>query len=225
MLIVVGAHSRKVGKTSIVCGLIRSLPHVDWTALKISANREGASHRHAYRFDQERAPGSHCDTARYLQAGAQRSHWLRASEAQLPAAMPVVQGILDQSRNVVIESNRILEYVDPDAYLLALDYSIADFKQSARRFFAQADAYVLVDRGIEAPPWGDLPLELLDWRPVFPVRRPSFVNPRIAAFADHTLSAAPIARAYLRPPVPRVEPAQRSGVLQDAARVGSLHLE
>jgi hypothetical protein len=184
MLIVVGAHSRKVGKTSIIGGLIRSLPRMEWTALKISSNRDGASRPRAFQFEQEKTSGGHCDTARYLQAGAKRSYWLRASEAQLPAAMPLVRDILDESRNVVIESNRILDYLDPDVYLLALDYSIIDFKQTARRFFTRADAYVLVDRWMQAPRWTGIPLNLLGRRPVFSARPPSWANSQITRFME-----------------------------------------
>ena len=36
MLIVVGGHTRNIGKTSVVAGLIQALPQFDWTAMKIT---------------------------------------------------------------------------------------------------------------------------------------------------------------------------------------------
>ena len=36
MLVVVGGHSRNIGKTSVVSGLIRRLREYHWTALKIT---------------------------------------------------------------------------------------------------------------------------------------------------------------------------------------------
>ncbi|HEX4605395.1 MAG TPA: hypothetical protein VH724_15450, partial [Candidatus Angelobacter sp.] len=35
-LVVIGGHSRSVGKTSVVAGLIAALPEFNWTALKIT---------------------------------------------------------------------------------------------------------------------------------------------------------------------------------------------
>ena len=35
-LVVVGGHSRNVGKTSVVAGLIAALPEFKWTAMKIT---------------------------------------------------------------------------------------------------------------------------------------------------------------------------------------------
>ena len=34
MLVVVGGHSRNIGKTSVVAGIIRKLHHWKWTAVK-----------------------------------------------------------------------------------------------------------------------------------------------------------------------------------------------
>src|SRR5262245_7461432 len=35
-IVVIGGHSRSVGKTSVVAGLIAALPEFNWTALKIT---------------------------------------------------------------------------------------------------------------------------------------------------------------------------------------------
>ena len=35
-IVVIGGHSRSVGKTSVVAGLIAALPELNWTALKIT---------------------------------------------------------------------------------------------------------------------------------------------------------------------------------------------
>ena len=40
-LIVVGGHSRSVGKTSVVAGLIAALPEFGWTAVKITQYGDG----------------------------------------------------------------------------------------------------------------------------------------------------------------------------------------
>ena len=40
-LIVIGGHSRSVGKTSVVAGLIAALPEYNWTAMKITQHGHG----------------------------------------------------------------------------------------------------------------------------------------------------------------------------------------
>ena len=64
-LVVIGGHSRSVGKTSVVAGLISALPEFEWTAAKItqyghgicSANGEAcdcATADHAWAISEER---------------------------------------------------------------------------------------------------------------------------------------------------------------------------
>ena len=40
-IIVIGGHSRSVGKTSVVAGLISALPEFNWTAVKITQYGHG----------------------------------------------------------------------------------------------------------------------------------------------------------------------------------------
>ena len=46
MLVVVGGHSRNIGKTSLVAGLIRKLRDRKWTALKITQYGNGVCANH-----------------------------------------------------------------------------------------------------------------------------------------------------------------------------------
>ena len=41
MLVVVGGHTRNIGKTSLVAGLITALPELNWTAIKITQYGHG----------------------------------------------------------------------------------------------------------------------------------------------------------------------------------------
>src|ERR1022692_2050734 len=104
MLIVVGGHSRNIGKTSVVAGLIQALPQWDWTAMKItqfghgicSASGTGCdcclAPEHPYAIAEERHPG-HSDTGRFLAAGARRSYWVRTATGQLENALPAVREV------------------------------------------------------------------------------------------------------------------------------------
>ncbi|HUB34060.1 MAG TPA: hypothetical protein VMA31_13560 [Bryobacteraceae bacterium] len=193
MLVVVGGHSRNIGKTSVVAGLIRRLRDRHWTAVKITqyghgvCSREGtacecaAEPDHPFALSEEYEP-SDTDSGRFLAAGATRSFWLRAPAGELAGAAETVQKILRQNENVIIESNSILELVQPDLFLMVLDFACEDFKPSSLRFLDRADAFLILDRGINAPLWEDVARGLWDAKPQFPIKPPRYVTPEIAAF-------------------------------------------
>ncbi len=153
MLLVVGGQARKVGKTSVVCDIIRATPELRWTAVKI------AGHRH----DREPDRG---DTARYLAAGAVRAMLLDAETAELAT--------LAAEDKVICESTRIAAASTPDCALLVVDPSRQDWKESAREFAVRAHALVVVSEG--APPhW-------IASKPLFRVAPPRWASSALIEF-------------------------------------------
>src|ERR1700760_412229 len=84
-IVVVGGHSRSVGKTSVVANLIARLPQRHWTACKITqfghgfctANGEPCdcqTDEHTIAITAERDPSTGTDSARFLGAGGGRAH-------------------------------------------------------------------------------------------------------------------------------------------------------
>lgn len=201
MLIVVGGHSRNIGKTSVVAGLIQALPQWDWTAMKITQFGHGICSAsgtscdcclapdHPYAIAQERRPG-HSDTGRFLAAGARRSYWVRTATGQLANAMPAVREVCAASRNLIVESNSIVEFLQPDLYLVVLDFAQGDFKASSRRFLSRADACVVIERGNREPLWTGVALASWEGKPRFPVRPPQYVTAALAAFVNERLLAS-----------------------------------
>jgi hypothetical protein len=185
MLLVVGGHSRKIGKTSVVAGLIAGTREARWTAVKISANRSQGHLEGGHILIEESAVAPQNDSARYLQAGAERAYWLRASKTQLAGAMPDLCTILTGAQNAILESNRVLRYLDPDLYVVVLDFAVDDFKESTREFLDRADAFVVVDRSVEAP-WPEV-AEVLRWKPVFRVPEGVFTSMELTAFLRERL--------------------------------------
>jgi hypothetical protein len=199
MLIVVGGHSRNIGKTSVVAGIIQALPQFDWTAMKITQFGHGIcsasgkdcdcclASEHPYAIAQERHPG-HSDTGRFLAAGARRSFWVRTATGQLANALPAVREVCAASRNLIVESNSIVEFLTPDLYLVVLDFAQGDFKASSRRFLGRADACVVIERGIERgipeALWNGVPRDSWEGKPRFAVRPPQYVTPALAAFVN-----------------------------------------
>lgn len=154
MIVVVGGHSRNVGKTAVAAKLIASLPEFCWTALKITGANHGLGTRHSHDGGGEAAGGvpylltAQCvpdgtDTGRFLAAGAGRAFWLRTPPNALAGAMLAIRKLIAESPNTLIESNSVLEFLQPDLYLFAADPGQSDWKSSARRFFSRADAVVL----------------------------------------------------------------------------------
>lgn len=87
---------------------------------------------------------------------------------------------------MIVESNSVLEILNPDVFLMLMDFTCQDFKPSSIRFLDRADAFVVIDRGITAPLWEDVARGLWDEKPHFLVTPPRYVTPEIAAFvADH----------------------------------------
>ena len=101
-LVVIGGHSRSVGKTSVVAGLIAALRDYDWTAVKItqyghgvcSANGEAcdcATDDHSWAISEEKNRQGDTDTSRFLQAGAAQALWVRTEQGRLAEAMPALR--------------------------------------------------------------------------------------------------------------------------------------
>src|ERR1051326_6997792 len=137
--VVIGGHSRSVGKTSVVAGLISALPEFQWTALKITQYGHGicsangqpcacATADHPRAITEERDRTGETDTSRFLVAGAARSLWVRARQGMLDEAIPDLRRKLAGAQNVIMESNSILRYMAPDVYIPVLDAGQEDFK-------------------------------------------------------------------------------------------------
>jgi hypothetical protein len=195
--VVIGGHSRSVGKTSVVAGLIAALPDFTWTAVKItqyghgicSANGEAcdcATGDHSWAISEEHDRSGESDTSRFLVAGAVRALWVRTEQGRLAEAMPALRAKIADASNLIIESNSVLKFLRPNLYLSVLDPGTADFKTSAREFLDRADAVILHD-GIEKPTWQAVSLKPVAGRPVFRVTAPNYVTPQIAEFVRSRL--------------------------------------
>lgn len=201
-IIVIGGHSRNVGKTSVVAGLIAELPSYNWTAFKLTQFGHGrcslngkpcqcATADHAWAITEEKDRSGKSDSSRFLTAGAKHSFWVRTAQGQLAKAMPAIQRRLDATENAILESNSILKFIQPDLYISVLDPSNEDFKTSAQQFLGRADAIILHRTGDHTPQWPGISLESIPDRPVFMVDPPRYVSDEIVEFVAGRLNAAP----------------------------------
>ncbi len=191
-VIVVGGHSRSVGKTSVVAGIIAALPELHWTAVKVtqyghgicSANGEPCdceTDDHSWAINEERDRSGESDTSRFLVSGAARSLWVRTRQGLLAEAMPRLRKELANAENAILESNSVIRFLRPDLYLTVLDAANSDFKASAKEYLDRADAIILHD-GAKQAAWTGVSLKPVAAKPIFRITPPSYVTPEIVEF-------------------------------------------
>src|SRR5580704_10291217 len=169
-IIVVGGHTRSIGKTQLVCDIISALPEANWIAGKITQYGHGvcaqnghdcdcAPDEHVCAIDWEHDAKAGTDSSRFLAAGARRSFWLRTKQGFLAEGMPLLRAALDEvanseaarftepaspaQLNVILESNTLLQFLKPDLFLMVLHPAKSDFKDSAHLQLDRATAFVL----------------------------------------------------------------------------------
>ena len=196
-IVVIGGHSRSVGKTSVVADLIAALPEYHWTALKITQYGHGvcslkgeschcATDDHSWAISEEKDRSGDSDTSRFLVAGAARALWVRTEQGRLAEAIPTIRRRIAESENAIVESNSILKFVRPDVYLTVLDPATADFKRSAQEFLDQADAVILhtakETKEVGKVAWTGISLKPVAGRPLFQIHPPEYVTKEIVEF-------------------------------------------
>ncbi len=161
-LIVVGGQAKHVGKTTLVCEIIRHFGNVRWTAAKIT------SHSHdpeqcvrvasgpGWTMWQQSAGDSRVDTARYLNAGATRSLFLCAESESLARACAALKMELSACGAAIVESTAGAKLLAPDLFLLVVNPASDKIKASASEPLARAHAVVVntdaeMSTGVEFP--------------------------------------------------------------------------
>lgn len=192
MIVVVGGHSRNIGKTAVMEGILRALPGAGWNAVKITQYGHGRcsaddtdcscadAGKHPYALSEAQEP-SLTDTGRYLAAGARRSFWLRTRQGELAEGMPALRRILALGEHTLIESNSVLNFLVPEVYIAVLDFAVDDMKDSARRFLDRADAFVIL-HGDRPIPWPGVPARWLESKPRFPAQAPDYAPAALTAW-------------------------------------------
>jgi hypothetical protein len=211
-VIVVGGHTRSIGKTQLVCDVISAFPHWNWLAGKITQYGHGvcaqngedcdcAPSEHVCALDWETHADTGTDSARFLAAGARRSFWLRTKQGYLAEGLPLLRSALKEAREVakgdppplIVESNSLLQFLKPSLYFAVVDPSKEDFKDSARAALDRADAIVL--RGSTetfsptAPSWMKLPVRLLCEKPSVSQQEGEPLPPPLSVLVQRVLEA------------------------------------
>jgi len=187
-LIVVGGHTRSIGKTQLVCDVISAFRPANWIAGKITQYGHGvcaqngencgcAPDEHVCAINWETQADTGTDSARFLAAGARRSFWLRTKQGFLAEGLPLLRAALQETLAeaksdlppLIVESNSLLQFLKPSLYFSVVDPAKEDFKDSARVALDRADALVLRGSSDTLPTarasWIKLPERLLKEKP------------------------------------------------------------
>src|SRR5215813_11077031 len=160
-IIAVSGFSSNVGKTTLVCELLRRLP--DWEAIKLtrghyrSCGRDPAGccvsdlirDEPVIRSGREANYQVGKDTGRFWDSGAANVHWVIVKDDQ------VAQGISEaldrvEADGVVVEGNSFLEYVVADLTIMCARAEGGKIKPSARKALSRSDYLYLSSLGASA---------------------------------------------------------------------------
>ena len=152
--VAVGGFSSEVGKTTLVCRLLRAFP--GWEAIKLTRGhyRSCGKDPHACCVShllgdepviysgrrQTDAAGK--DTGRYWDAGASNVHWVIVTDSQVERGITQALERV-QSPGVFIEGNSFLRYMDVDFALMVARAGGGKIKPTARRALSKASALYL----------------------------------------------------------------------------------
>ena len=106
-IIVIGGHTRTIGKTQLVCDVISAFPEARWIAGKITQYGHGvcaqnghdcdcAPDEHICAISWEKSATTGTDSSRFLAAGAQKSFWLRTKQGFLAEGLPILRNELHE---------------------------------------------------------------------------------------------------------------------------------
>lgn len=144
IIIGIGGFASEVGKTTLLCELLRAFPGSEAIKTTRGHYRSCGKDPHAccvshllgeeplVRSGREETYESGKDTGRYWDAGATNVHWVIATDAQLGKG--IQQAMMRVNAPLVfVEGNSFAEFVNPDCMFMVRRADDAKAKKSARR--------------------------------------------------------------------------------------------
>jgi hypothetical protein len=156
LIIAVGGFASEVGKTALVCHLLRTLP--GWEAIKTTRGhyRSCGKDPHACCVShllsdepvvisgRERTYAIGKDTGRYWDAGASNVHWMIVTDEQVEKGINQTLQLV-QSEGVLVEGNSFTQFVDVDYFIMVARGNDFKIKGSARKCLGRVSAFYLSD--------------------------------------------------------------------------------
>jgi molybdopterin-guanine dinucleotide biosynthesis protein len=150
IVIGIGGFTSNVGKTALLCELLRAFP--GWEAIKTTRGhyRSCGKDPHAccvshllseepsVRSGRKETYTAGKDTARYWDAGAVNVHWLIATDDQVEKGIKQALARV-QAPGVFVEGNSFAQFVPVDVFVMVRRSDDDKIKKSARRALDDAD--------------------------------------------------------------------------------------
>src|SRR5690242_13068919 len=161
IIIGIGGFTSNVGKTTLVCELLKAFP--GWEAIKTTRGHYRScgkdpkaccvsdllSEQPLVRSGRKETYELGKDTGRYWDAGASNVHWLIATDNQVEEGIKLALAKV-KSPGVFVEGNSFTEFVNADHFIMVRQASSAKIKSSARRTINKATAIYVSDTIDEA---------------------------------------------------------------------------
>jgi molybdopterin-guanine dinucleotide biosynthesis protein len=168
IIVGVGGFASNVGKTTLMCELLKELP--GWEAIKTTRGHYRSCGKDpeaccvsdllaevpTVRSGREETYVAGKDTGRYWDAGATNVHWVIATDEQVEAGISEALTRV-RSAGVLIEGNSFSRYVNPDFMIMVRRADNKTIKKSARIALSQTDAVYVSSRDDEAEIMADSP--------------------------------------------------------------------
>jgi molybdopterin-guanine dinucleotide biosynthesis protein len=154
--VAVSGFSSEVGKTTLLCELLRAFP--GWEAIKMTRGhyRSCGKDPHAccvshllgdepvIRSGRAQTYAPEKDTGRYWDAGASNVHWVIVTDSQVERGIKLALERV-QAPGVLIEGNSFLKFIDADFTIMVARAEGGKLKASARRALPKSSALYLFE--------------------------------------------------------------------------------
>jgi molybdopterin-guanine dinucleotide biosynthesis protein len=169
VVIAVGGFTSNVGKTTLLCDLLRAFP--GWEAIKTTRGHYRScgkdpkaccvshllSEEPLVRSGRAETYDAGKDTARYWDAGAVNVHWLIATDNQIEKGIKEALARV-KSPGVFVEGNSFSEFVRTDHFVMVRQAGSDKIKSSAKRLMSKVTAIYLSDGEASSLPTGEAPI-------------------------------------------------------------------
>lgn len=153
-IVAVGGFTSQVGKTTLMCDLLRAFP--GWEAIKTTRGhyRSCGKDPHAccvsdlleekpvIRSGRELTYTSGKDTGRYWEAGAGNVHWVIATDGQVEDGIKNAVGRVE-ANGVLIEGNSFTKFIHPDYFVMVLRPDDLKIKATAKSALSEVSAFYM----------------------------------------------------------------------------------
>jgi len=154
IIVGVGGLTSEVGKTTLLCELLRAFP--GWEAIKTTRGhyRSCGKDPHAccvsdlledepvIRSGRELTYSPGKDTGRYWDSGAANVHWVIATDSQVDTGIKKALGFV-QAPGVFVEGNSFTKFIEPDYFIMVIRADVFKVKTTAREAGRRVSAFYI----------------------------------------------------------------------------------